>query len=109
MAMDIMRDPRVRAMEWRDLAGVSKFEIVKELTLSLPWIGASLFFAARHWYIPALACSFIFFLTGLRQVHNAYHYALGISRAATEWVIFLLSVQMLGSMHAIMVTHLHHH
>ncbi len=109
IGLEIMRDPRVRAVEWRDLANVNRFEVWKELTLSAPWIIASFVLASRHWYLPALACSFIFFLTGLRQVHNAYHYALGISKTATEWVTFFLSVQMLGSMHAIMVTHLHHH
>jgi fatty acid desaturase len=42
-------------------------------------------------------------------VHNAYHYALGVSRAATEWVMLALSVLMLGSMHAVQVNHLRHH
>jgi len=56
-----------------------------------------------------LLASFMFFLTGLRQVHNAYHYALGIPRATTEWVMFALSIMMLGSMHAVQVNHLRHH
>lgn len=93
---------------------LSRFEIVKELLLSLPWLATALFiahFGTIHWfyYVLALPFSFIFFLTGLRQVHNAYHYALGISKGATEWVMFALSVMMLGSMHALQITHLHHH
>jgi fatty acid desaturase len=42
-------------------------------------------------------------------VHNAYHYALGLSRGATEWVMFAMSLAMLGSMHAVQVNHLRHH
>jgi fatty acid desaturase len=67
--------------------------------------------SVRHvaWLAGALLCSFYFFLTGLRQAHNAHHYALGVSRAATEWVLFALSLLMVSSMHAIQATHLHHH
>ena len=57
----------------------------------------------------ALGVSFFFFLTGLRQAHDAQHYNLGLSRGATEWVMFALSVVMLGSMHAVQVNHLRHH
>jgi fatty acid desaturase len=94
---------------WRDLVTLRSFDVVHELTLSLPWLLAAL--AAAHWrlYPLALFASFMFFLTGLRQVHNAYHYALGISRAATEWVMLAMSVLMLGSMHAVQVNHLRHH
>src|SRR5205814_3345369 len=60
-------------------------------------------------YLPALAFSFIFFLCGLRVVHNAYHYAIGIPKPATEWVMFTLSMMMLSAMHALQQTHLHHH
>ena len=104
-----MRDPRIRAIEWRDLVPVSKFEIFKELTICLPWVTASLVFAHYGLFIPAMAMSFIFFLTGLRVSHNAQHYAIGISRKATEWVLATLSMMMLSSMHAVQVTHLHHH
>jgi fatty acid desaturase len=83
--------------------------VAKELTLSLPWLAGSLWLAHLGWYVPALLVSYVFFLTGLRQVHNAYHYALGISRAATEWVMFVLSIVMLGSMHAVQLNHLRHH
>ena len=51
----------------------------------------------------------MFFLVGLRQVHNAYHYALGLSRRGSDWVMFALSVLMLGSMHAVQINHLEHH
>ena len=101
-----MTTPRV---PWRDLARLSPGEIARELALSAPWLLASWYAAAHSEYALALTASFMFFLTGLRQVHNAYHYALGISRGATEWLMFVLSILMLGSMHAVQVTHLRHH
>jgi hypothetical protein len=86
---------------WRDLLALRRFDVVRELILSLPWLLAAL--AAAHWrlYPLVLLASFVLFLTGLRQVHNAYHCALGIPRAANEWVMLALSVLMLGSMHAV--------
>jgi fatty acid desaturase len=104
-----MRDPRVSSIKWRDLVALSRGEVCRELTLSLPWLAGSWLFAAQDWYAAALACSFLFFLTGLRQVHGAFHYAIGLPRHTTEGVIAALSVLMLGSMHAVQLTHLIHH
>src|SRR5215467_2486477 len=101
--MEIMHDPRIRSVEWRDLTQLSAWEVGRELILSLPWLLLSLFFAAKGWYVPALAASFVLFLVGLRQAHNAQHYVLGISHRATEWVLFVLSLVMQCSMHAIQV------
>jgi fatty acid desaturase len=109
MSLEIIKDSRIRSVEWKDLIKLSKYEIIKELLLSLPWLIFSLYLANKELYIVALAVSFIFFLTGLRQVHNAYHYALGISKFLTEITIFILSLLMLGSMHAVQITHLEHH
>src|ERR1700741_2114250 len=103
------RDPRLASVAWRDPLPLSRADVVGGLLLSLPWLLASLLLAQARWYPLALLASFMFFLTGLRQVHNAYHYALGLPRAATEWVMAALSVLMLGSMHAVQVNHLRHH
>ncbi|PTU33111.1 fatty acid desaturase family protein [Stenotrophobium rhamnosiphilum] len=107
--MSELRDERLKSIGWKDLRYLTKFEVAYELTLSAPWLAASWFAAAHEYYLLALGASFMFFLTGLRQVHNAYHYALGLSRSATEWVMFALSVFMLGSMHAVQFIHLRHH
>ncbi|HEX2829475.1 MAG TPA: fatty acid desaturase [Burkholderiales bacterium] len=101
--------PGLESVRWRDLLRLSRGEVSRELALPLPWLAASWVAAAHELYAFALCASFMFFLTGLRQVHNAYHYALGISRKGTEGVMFLLSVLMLGSMHAVQLTHLLHH
>jgi fatty acid desaturase len=109
VSLEIMRDPRVRGVEWKDLLVLSSRQIAAELVLYVPWLALSLVLAALGQYLFALCASFVFFLCGLRVTHNAQHYALGISRRATEWVLFLLSVLMLSSMHSLQQTHLHHH
>jgi fatty acid desaturase len=102
-------DPRLRGVEWKDLRELSRAEVAHELLISAPWLAGSLTAAAWDHHLPALACSFMFFLTGLRQAHNAQHYALGLPRLATDGVMLLLSVAMLGSMHAVQTNHLRHH
>ncbi|MGV3721804.1 MAG: fatty acid desaturase family protein [Actinomycetota bacterium] len=109
MSLEIMRDPRIRSVEWKDLLVLNRWEIIKELLLVFPWLITSLVLAHYGHFLFALPFSFIFFLCGLRVVHNAYHYVLGISRPATEWVMYFLSVMMLSAMHALQQTHLHHH
>lgn len=96
-------------VEWRDLLTLSKADVIREFLISLPWLLASFYCYQQHWFILGLACSFMVFLTCLRQVHNAYHYTFGISRASTEWIIFAQSLIMLGSLHAVQITHLRHH
>lgn len=116
MALEILRDERVGRVEWKDLLLLTRGEVVYEVLLSLPWLALSLLLAQLAigldlvWlFAPALGCSFVFFLCGLRQVHNAFHYAVGISPRAHEWLMFSLSVLMLSSMHAVQWNHLRHH
>ena len=96
-------------VEWRDLVALAPGEKMRELTLSLPWLLLSLWCYAQGLWPAGLACSFYFFLTGLRQSHNAQHYSLGLPRIAQDVVLFILSALMLASMHAVQTTHLHHH
>src|SRR5262245_874574 len=100
---------QIAHVEWRDLVGLTPLETARELTLCLPWLALSLALAAAHLYLPALAASFMMFLTGLRQVHNGHHHALGLGRRANEWFLFAMSVVMLGAMHAVKFNHLRHH
>ncbi len=121
MALEIMRDERVRSVEWRDLVDYSPMQTVKEVTISIPWIVLTLWMVmlGQAWmpvtpwsvlyYVAAAGFAFVFFLTGLRQVHNAYHYALGLPRLATDLMVFTLSIIMTGSMHAVKYNHLEHH
>src|SRR4051812_47691825 len=106
---DIHSDPRIRSVHWRDLVSVSRGEILWELMLPMLWFAGSLIAVASGHVAIALGLSFMFFLTGLRIVHNAFHNALGIPRPATDAVLWLMSVLMLGSMHAVKFNHLRHH
>lgn len=105
----VLNRPEVRTIEWRDLLEMSRFQKIWELTLSLPWLLLSLYCYQHAYWIPGAFCSFYFFLTGLRQSHGAQHYTLGINKTLQDVVLFVLSNLMLGSMHAVQVSHLHHH
>ena len=72
---------------------------------ALPWLAGSLILAEWPLYPLALALSFVFFLTGLRIVHGAFHYTLGLPRRATDLLMFCFSLAMLGSMHAVQWNH----
>jgi fatty acid desaturase len=115
MALEILRDPRLEQVEWRDLCDLSRFEVAYEVAIYLPWLVASCTFAwlgssgSALWFVPALASSFMFFLCGLRQVHNAFHYAVGVTPRGHEWMMFVLSPLMMSAMHAVQWNHLRHH
>ncbi len=106
---NIFRDPRIRGVLWQDLVKVTHREVVLELMLPALWLGLSLAAAYVGWYPIALILSFIFFLTGLRIVHNAFHAALGLPRPGDGIVLWAMSLIMLSSMHAVRFNHLRHH
>lgn len=119
MAAKILR----RQVEWRDLVRLRWWEAAWEMTLSLPWLVGSLLayalasaayadgstVSSAAWLLVGGAMSFVLFLTGLRQSHNAQHACLGIGRLGHDIMLFALSLVMYASMHAVRVTHLHHH
>lgn len=109
MALEILRDPRLRGVEWRDLCPQTRLETALEASLSLPWLAGSLALAHAGLWLPALAASFAFFLCGLRQVHGAFHHSTGLGRRGDAALMFALSAVMLGSMHAVMFNHVRHH
>ena len=99
----------LKEVAWKDLVGLKPWQRFIELSISLPWLLVSLFLAWQEWYLLALPFSFIFFLTGLRQVHNGFHYALGVSKRATDLLLWANSILMLAAMHAVKHNHLQHH
>jgi fatty acid desaturase len=105
----LLRDPRVRAVAWRDLVTLRPEERLRELLLPLIWLLLGLLAARSGLYALALLGSFYFFLTGLRLVHDTFHRNLGLPGWVNEAVLAGLSVLMLGSMHAVRLTHLEHH
>ena len=100
---------RKKDVFWKDLVDLSKTEIFYNLIISLPWLFASFAFAFFGWWPLAIICSFVFFLCGLRQAHDAFHHAMGISKKAHDFVMFVLSLLMMCSMHAVKHNHLQHH
>lgn len=105
----MLRPDPIKTVEWRDLVALTPGEKVWELALGLPWLLLSFWCYGQGWWLAGLAGSFYLFLTGLRQSHNAQHYSLGLPRWVQDGVLFTLSLVMLASMHAVQVTHLHHH
>jgi len=107
--MNLLHDQRLKAVRWRDLTRLSFIEMIIENNITLPWLISSLYLAKMRLYLLAAPCSFLFFLTGLRQVHNGFHHTLGISKAATWLTLFGNSVLMMTAMHAVKYNHLRHH
>jgi len=107
--MSILQDKRLRLVSWKDLTRMSLKEKFIENALPLPWLLLSWVLAYYHYYLFALPFSFIFFLAGLRQVHNGFHYTLGTSARATWITLFINSLLMLTAMHAVKYNHLRHH
>src|SRR4051794_15033643 len=94
---------KVQTVEWRDLFPLTASERLWELTLPLPWLALSMIAYGRGLWQLGLFFSFYFFLTGLRESHNAQHYCLGVPRLQHDIILFILSILMLASMHAVQV------
>jgi len=109
MGHALRQSARIRAIAWRDLTALRPVEQLKELLLPLPFLlTARVAFAFDVPLLPWLASAY-FFLAGLRLVHDAFHDNLALSRPAGRVVLLALSGAMLGSMHAVRITHLQHH
>ena len=104
-----MRHPSLASVEWQDLRQLSLSETVYNIFLSLPFLLLSWWSAWQEFWLLALAATFFFFTAALRQAHDCYHRTLGVSKVATELMLFMLSITMLCSTHAIRHTHLNHH
>ena len=107
--MEIARDPRIRSIPWRDLRSLTRLETFLDLVGPLPWLLASWWCATTGRLTLALAFSFVFFLAGLRLIHDVFHHNLGLPRWLDELLMVVMSLVMLGSMHAVQWNHLRHH
>ena len=99
----------LKASEWMDLVPYKRGEIIKELSLPIPWLMIEIWAITNQWTLLSLIASSFFFLTCLRLSHNAFHYSLGLTRATTNVVMMVVSVLMLTSMRATQYTHMLHH
>lgn len=107
--MLLHKDPLLRKVAWKDLAVLSLKDKLVENLVSLPWLAASLYFAGQPIYWAAIPCSFMFFLTALRVVHNSFHKTLGLAKQANELTMYAYSLLMCVSIHAVCYNHLRHH
>lgn len=108
-----------QSVRWKDLVDYRRFETVRELCLPLPWLLAVVVcgqqamgaVGSAYWgWFAALGIAVMYvFMLGLRVAHNAFHGTLGLTRSGDHWVIFVISVLLLGSSHAINYTHMYHH
>lgn len=96
-------------VEWRDLTRLSLKETLIENSITLPWLVACLLFSYLEWYILLLPAVIFFFLTALRQVHNGFHQSLGTNKTLTWISLYINSILMMSSIHAVKFNHLRHH
>lgn len=96
-------------VEWKDLKKLSFKEMLIENNISVPWLLASLFLAYKGYYFLALPFSGFYFLTALRQVHNGFHNSLGTGKFLTWLSMYLNSISMIASIHAVKFNHIRHH
>jgi len=94
----------------RDLLRVPVWR--RALCLVLPFAVTALFFlfAAREWWIPALACTMVLsFITYGSVSHDLVHRTLGLPRWLNEPLLSAIELLTFRSGHAYRWTHLHHH
>ncbi|HEU4471019.1 MAG TPA: fatty acid desaturase [Flavisolibacter sp.] len=99
----------LKKVQWKDLTRLSSGEMLIENNLTIPWAIISWMLAHFGYYLLALPFSALFFLTALRQVHNGFHYSLGTGRKLTWLSLYLNSILMMVSAHAVKFNHLRHH
>ena len=99
----------IKTVRWKDLTHLSRKDVIIENTITLPWLIASWILAYKQLYGWAVPCSVMFFLTALRQVHNGFHHSLSVSKKMTWLSLYINSLLMLISSHAVKFNHLRHH
>lgn len=99
----------LKSVEWKDLKKLSIKEMLIENNLTIPWLIISLTLAYFGYYIIALPFSGFYFLTALRQVHNGFHNSLGTNKFLTWLTLYLNSISMVTSIHAVKFNHIRHH
>lgn len=99
----------IHKIAWKDLTHLSTWEMLIENNISIPWALASWLLAYKGYYILALPFSAMFFLTGLRQVHNGFHNSLGTYPFLTWFTLYSNSILMMASIHAVKFNHIRHH
>ncbi len=98
-----------RGVIWHDLTSMNALDVIRELTLPLPWLGLSLWLFSTPMWVLGFPASFMFFLCALRLNHEAIHSNLGLSRVGDHLVMHVLSAIMGASNSAVSYGHMVHH
>ena len=99
----------LKKVYWKDLKNLTVQEMLIENNLTIPWFLISITLAYYGYYLIALPFSAFFFLTALRQVHNGFHNSLGTNRFLTWLSLYLNSLLLMVSIHAVKFNHIRHH
>lgn len=99
----------IQRVAWKDLRHLTLKEMLIENNLTIPWFLLSMTLAYLGFYILALPFSAFFFLTALRQVHNGFHNSLGTNKILTWLSLYINSLLMMVSIHAVKFNHIRHH
>lgn len=94
---------------YADLLKPRRLQIWSDVLIWTPYLFFAWLFVWFEFWPLAILCWFFFFLTGLRQAHEAFHRTMGIPRAANEVLLLFLSPLMLSCLHATRFIHLRHH
>ncbi len=107
-AADDIPPPRLRELGTDLLTTTPRQRII---SLARPFVGVAAYCAAVRygfwWVTPVIV--FLIFIAIVTVTHDIVHGALGLSRRATEWALFLSGLVLLESGHAYRATHLQHH
>ncbi len=99
----------LKKVAWKDLRTLSIKEMLIENNLTIPWFVISMALAYYGYYFLALPFSMFFFLTSFRQVHNGFHNSLGTNKFLTWLTLYLNSILLMVSLHAVKFNHIRHH
>jgi fatty acid desaturase len=99
----------LKKVQWKDLRDLTIREMLIENNLTIPWVLISWLLAYKGYYALAIPFSAFYFLTGLRQVHNGFHNSLGTNKFLTWLTLYLNSIFMMVSIHAVKFNHIRHH
>ena len=99
----------IQQVDWKDLKKLNRTQTLIENNISIPFFLGSMISVYYDLYWLATPFSIYYFLGGFRQAHNALHRTLGTNKFLTWLSLFLNSLSMMVSMHAIKFNHLRHH
>lgn len=81
------------------------------LALARPFLGVAMYGVLAYfelWWLTPVAV-FLVFVAVVTVTHDVVHGALGLSRRATDWALFVCGAILLESGHAYRATHFRHH